>query len=176
MTQAWSKGTAYADISLDIDRKTGDISGKSAEILTTWADEGPGLTLDPEVARLVEQAKALVKPLTSLTLAQAAAEISNLQNGAGESAMGNLIADAQRRAMNTDFAFMNPGGIRAGFDAGEVTWGEVYTAQPFNNVPRLCDVRLRRMCRRPSPKGAAYTRCYGPFVNRISSLSSCGGY
>ncbi|MGE4560596.1 MAG: 5'-nucleotidase C-terminal domain-containing protein, partial [Desulfobulbus sp.] len=49
------------------------------------------------------------------------------------SALGNLIADAQRTQMGTDFAFMNPGGIRADLEAGAVTWGELYTIQPFNN-------------------------------------------
>jgi len=35
--------------------------------------------------------------------------------------------------MGTDFAFMNPGGIRADLDAGPVTWGELFTIQPFGN-------------------------------------------
>ncbi len=28
---------------------------------------------------------------------------------------------------------MNPGGIRADLDAGEITWGELFTIQPFAN-------------------------------------------
>jgi RNA polymerase-binding protein DksA len=28
---------------------------------------------------------------------------------------------------------MNPGGIRASLDAGDVTWGDLYSIQPFNN-------------------------------------------
>src|SRR5690606_25347792 len=52
---------------------------------------------------------------------------------AGESALGNLIADAQRWGLGTEMAFMNPGGIRADLDAGPVTWGELYAIQPFNN-------------------------------------------
>lgn len=51
----------------------------------------------------------------------------------GESALGNLIADAQRWATAADIACMNPGGIRADLDAGEVTWGELFTIQPFGN-------------------------------------------
>ena len=35
--------------------------------------------------------------------------------------------------MGADFAFMNAGGIRADIKAGEVTWGELFTVQPFNN-------------------------------------------
>jgi 5'-nucleotidase len=64
----------------------------------------------------------------------AAADISRTQNSAGESALGNLIADAQRATLVADFAFMNPGGIRSDLMAGEVTWGDLQTVQPFNNI------------------------------------------
>jgi 5'-nucleotidase len=59
--------------------------------------------------------------------------ITAAQNSAGESEMGNLIADAQRWKTGTTFAFMNPGGVRAGLNAGPVTWGDVFTVQPFSN-------------------------------------------
>ena len=55
------------------------------------------------------------------------------QNAAGESILGNVIADAMKAEMKTDFAFMNPGGIRADIDAGPITWGELFTTQPFGN-------------------------------------------
>ena len=58
---------------------------------------------------------------------------SEPENQAGESALGNLIADAQRTALGMDFAFMNPGGIRADLLAGSVTFGELFTVQPFGN-------------------------------------------
>ena len=50
VTQAFSASTAYGDIDLAIDPRSGDIVQKSARILTTWADAGPGLSPDPEVA------------------------------------------------------------------------------------------------------------------------------
>jgi 5'-nucleotidase len=63
----------------------------------------------------------------------ASSALNRSQSPAGESALGNLIADAQRAAMQTDFAFMNPGGIRADLDAGSISWGELFTIQPFGN-------------------------------------------
>ncbi len=106
---------------------------KSASIITTFADEGPGLTPNPEVAEMVAAAEAMVAPLVNQVIADAATDISRAQNAAGESPLGNLIADAQRAAMETDFAFMNPGGIRADLFAGPVTYGELFTVQPFGN-------------------------------------------
>ncbi len=134
VTQAYSAGTAYADIQLGIDPNSKDVVSKSAAIYTTWADAGPGLSPDPQVSDLVAAADAKVAPLTQQVVASAAAEITRTQNDAGESALGNLIADSQRQAMGTDFAFMNPGGIRDDIHAGNVTWGELYTVQPFNNI------------------------------------------
>ncbi|WP_352260316.1 5'-nucleotidase, partial [Psychrobacter sp. TB55-MNA-CIBAN-0194] len=64
-------------------------------------------------------------------LAQGA--LARSETPAGESALGNLIADAQRVATNAQISFMNPGGIRADLDSGEVTWGELFAIQPFAN-------------------------------------------
>ncbi len=133
VTQAFSSGTAYGDIDLEISRASRDVVAKSAAIVTTWADEGPGLAPDVEAAQLTAAAEARVAPLVNQVIGIAARDITRSENAAGESALGNLIADAQRAALNTDFAFMNPGGIRADLAAGEVTWGELFTVQPFGN-------------------------------------------
>lgn len=133
VTQAFASGTAYADIDLEISRASRDVVAKSAAIITTWADEGPGLAPDKQAVALTEAAESKVAPLLNRVIGQAAADITRSQNSAGESALGNLIADAQRAAMSSDFAFMNAGGIRADIAAGEVTWGELFTVQPFGN-------------------------------------------
>lgn len=44
MVQAFSASTAYDDIDLEIDRRTHDVVKKSAAVVTTWGDTGPGLT------------------------------------------------------------------------------------------------------------------------------------
>jgi len=133
VTQSFSASTAYADIDLSVDKKTGDVTQKSAAIVTTWGDEAPGTSPDPEVAELVSAAEELTAPLVNQVVGNAPLDITRTQNSAGESALGNLIADAQRAAMGTDFGFMNPGGIRADLAAGEVTWGDLFTIQPFGN-------------------------------------------
>jgi 5'-nucleotidase len=133
VTQAFSYSTAYADIDVAIDPASKDIVYKSAKIVTPWVDQGPGLTPDPAIASMVSAAAQKVEPLVNRVIGTAAADILRAENSAGESALGNLIADAQRSAMGTDVAFMNPGGIRADLFAGEITWGELFTIQPFNN-------------------------------------------
>ncbi len=133
VTQAYSAGSAYADIDLGIDPRTGDVVEKSAEIVTTWADEGPGRAPDPEVAALVSRADAMVAPVVREIVGRAARNITRTENEAGESALGDLVADAQRKAMNSDFAFMNPGGLRADLRAGSVRRGDLLAIHPFGN-------------------------------------------
>lgn len=60
-------------------------------------------------------------------------DLMRVENSAGESVLGNLIADAQRVALGTDFAFVNPGGIRVDLLKGPVTFGKLFTIQPFGN-------------------------------------------
>jgi 5'-nucleotidase len=133
LTQAFSASTAYGDIDLAISRKSDDVVEKSAAIVTTWGDEGPGLVPDAKVAEIVAQADERVAPLVNRVVGTATNALNRTENSAGESSLGNLIADAQRVTTDAQFAFMNPGGIRADLDAGEVTWGDLFTIQPFGN-------------------------------------------
>ena len=62
------------------------------------------------------------------------------ENRGGESTLGNFVADVQLWALNqdgtrdVDIAFMNPGGLRADIDAGDVTYQEAANVQPFANT------------------------------------------
>jgi 2',3'-cyclic-nucleotide 2'-phosphodiesterase / 3'-nucleotidase / 5'-nucleotidase len=130
LVQAYSSGTAIADVDLEIDPETKDIVNKKAEVVTTFQE---GVTPDPEIKEMVETFVADVEPIINEVVGVAATELTGEQNEHGESTLGNLIADSMRAEMNTDFAFMNPGGIRANLNAGEITWGELFTIQPFGN-------------------------------------------
>jgi 5'-nucleotidase len=161
ITQAFSYSTAFADIDLTIDRAKRDIVEKKAEIVTTFHE---GITPDPEVAALVKRHEDRVAPLVNRVVGTAAGRITADQNPAGESPLGNLVADAQRDAMDTQFAFMNPGGIRAPIEAGEVTWGEIYAVQPFaNDLVKMTLTgdqvyRLLNQQWQPQPDGSVRTR------------------
>lgn len=133
LTQAFSASTAYGDIDLAISRKSADVVEKSAAIVTTWGDEGPGLVPDVKVAEIVAQADERVAPLVNRLVGTVTTALTRTENSAGESSLGNLIADAQRVSTDAEFAFMNPGGIRNDLNAGEVLWGELFSIQPFGN-------------------------------------------
>ena len=58
-----------------------------------------------------------------------------------ESPLGNLFADLMRAARpGADVALTNGGGLRADLPAGELTYGDLYEAMPFDN--RFATVKL----------------------------------
>jgi 5'-nucleotidase len=138
VTQAFSAGTAYDDIDLTIDPLTKDVVTKSAKIVTTFADVAPGNTPDAAAAALTAAAEARVAPLVNQVVGFSTTSFTRDGGSAGESALGDIIADAQNLAEGTQFAFMNPGGIRADLvvpsGGGNITWNTLFTIQPFGNT------------------------------------------
>ncbi|WP_066321193.1 bifunctional 2',3'-cyclic-nucleotide 2'-phosphodiesterase/3'-nucleotidase [Bacillus sp. FJAT-29814] len=134
IVQAYSYGSAFSDVDLLINPKTGDIVKKEAEIVTVFQSD---YTPDPAVSAIMKKYEDQVAPikaelvgssLTSLVKAYPSTE------AVGDNGLGNLIADGMKAAMNSDFALMNGGGVRANLDAGEVTFGDLFSIQPFGNV------------------------------------------
>lgn len=140
ITQAFFSGSAYGDIELEIDERSGDVVATSSAIVTTYADAGPGLQPDAAAAALVARAQQSVDAIVKQVVAEAAEDVPNSTGENGESPLGQLIADAQRAALRADVALMNPGGIRWGLSAGSITWGDVFSVHPFGN--RIMRVEL----------------------------------
>ena len=131
VTGAHSAGRAFADVDLVLDRSTGDVVSRTAEIVPV--SSAASIAPNVKVADIVARALAEVAPVVNTVIAHAASDMSRTQNAAGESELGNLIADAQRWKGATQVAFLNPGGIRTDLAAGEVTYGELFAIQPFSN-------------------------------------------
>ncbi|WP_308638559.1 bifunctional 2',3'-cyclic-nucleotide 2'-phosphodiesterase/3'-nucleotidase [Paenibacillus silvisoli] len=127
--QAYSYGTAFADVDLEIDPATHDIVKKTANIVDV---KQAGITPDPAVVALVQAALArhpeLAQPVGTTDMLYPKANAYTQ-----EIALGSLIADAMKDAMQSDFAFMNPGGIRADLPAGSVLYSDLFRIQPFGN-------------------------------------------
>ncbi|WP_145410844.1 5'-nucleotidase C-terminal domain-containing protein [Paenibacillus xylanexedens] len=136
IVQAYSYGTAFEDIKLMIDPKTGDVTEKSATVTTTFQE---GVKEDPETLAIIKKSldkhPELTKPVGTTDGSVTRTDAYN-----NEAPLGNLIADAMRQAdfgddaEAADFAFMNPGGIRADLPQGDVTFADLAKIQPFGNT------------------------------------------
>lgn len=130
-TQAYSYGRAFADVDIVIDPLTGEVTHASARIVPAYKN---GTAPDPEALSLLRMSEEAVGPLTARAITTASTEITRSQTEAGESALGNLVADGQRAAMNADIAFITTGSLRAEIPEGNVTWGDLYAVQPFSST------------------------------------------
>jgi 5'-nucleotidase len=133
VTQAYSYGIAFSQIDLEIDRRTHDVIAKSARIIPVWADVPPGTPGDENARQLVQSAQSIVQAKVSRVVATLPQALTRATSDAGESILGDLVADSQRAATHADIALMNPGGLRSDLRAGSLTWGDVLTLQPFGN-------------------------------------------
>jgi 5'-nucleotidase len=144
VTMADTRGRLFTDIDVTLNRVTKDLTVQSIENV---ANLQAGVTPDPVVTALIDKYQTLSDPLANQVIGTVTTDISRTGNLAGESALGDIIADAQHEAtMDPGFggavaAFMNPGGIRANIDFvssgpeadGEFTFGEAFGVQPFGN-------------------------------------------
>jgi 2',3'-cyclic-nucleotide 2'-phosphodiesterase (5'-nucleotidase family) len=145
VVQASSFGRAFDDVHLLLDRQSRTIAGSWASIQPVWENTdpvstdpaAPAVPQDPKVKAIVDAALAATDPVTQQVVNTAAADVPFQGNGgatpAGESPAGDLIADAQRSFAKTQLAFVNTGSVRAGLRAGEVTFGDLFTMQPFQD-------------------------------------------
>jgi 5'-nucleotidase len=141
VTSASSFGRLVTDIDLRIDRATGDvIRAKANNVIVKRTEK------DPRQTDLITRYDTAIAPIAqkvvgSTTGALDRNRVELFPTGStfalGESTLGDVIADAQLAATDDEVgavaAFMNPGGVRADLDAGDVTYEEAFTVQPFAN-------------------------------------------
>ncbi len=147
VTSAGYNGRYMTDINLTINATNDQVSDKSA---TNVPVETPYLTAVPNAAMktLLDQYRAASAPLANRVIGSITADITRAGNAAGESALGDVIADAQLAntqspdEANAVIAMTNPGGIRTdllynqisgGELPGQITFAEAFAVQPFSN-------------------------------------------
>jgi 5'-nucleotidase len=135
VTSAGSFGKLLTDVNLTLDRRSGQPTRITADNLVVTRD----VAKDADQTALIDRYKAIAGPIGDRQIGTAAADITRDATPAGESALGDVIADSQLEATQpagfggAQIAFMNPGGIRADLAAGPVTFAEAFTIQPFGN-------------------------------------------
>ena len=153
VTMAYHSGRMFTDIDVSLSRQTGDMTVVSLDNTENFQD---GVTPAADLTALIDKYDALSAPLGNVVIGSITADITETNKdatvpdplGTGESALGDVIADAQWSATSgaatgmAVAAFMNPGGIRddmlfaeisGGEAAGEITYSEAFSVQPFGN-------------------------------------------
>jgi 5'-nucleotidase len=163
VTSAGSFGTLVTNIDFTLDRRTKQFATINAHNVIvengvrlpdgSWAKDAQGnfirntALVDPAEKTIVDKYRTAIAPIANRVVGKITADITRAPSPAQETALGDVIADGMlaytKTAAGAQLAFMNPGGIRAdlsfanspgGEAPGEVTFGECFTVQPFNNL------------------------------------------
>jgi 5'-nucleotidase len=198
ITSASSFGRILSDITLTIDDRTGKLVQASANniiVENAINTPAPGVTripdptkADPQMQAVVDQYVTAAAPLANVVIGKIQGDLTRTPSPRGESALGDVIADAQLAATapanlgDADLAFMNPGGIRndlrvsdisGGEAPGEVTYGEAFTVQPFGNslvTKTMTGAMIRSLLEQQFPG------CGGQTVQRTLQISNTFSY
>jgi 5'-nucleotidase len=169
VTSAGKYGTLLTDIDLAVVPRRGVVERRARNLIVqgegfrAGADSVPVSALfpvfpsDPGIAALVNRYAAAAAPLAERPVGHLLATASRDKSPAGETAAGDLIADAQLAATSpaaaggAQIAFMNGTGVRADIVPladGTLTYGAIYAAQPFANslvVKTFTGAQVRRL-------------------------------
>jgi 5'-nucleotidase len=91
VTSAGSFGRLVTDVTVTIDRRSGQTRRVTADNLVVTRD----VAQDPAQTALIARYKAIAGPIGDRVIGQAAADITRAATPAGESALGDVIADSR---------------------------------------------------------------------------------
>jgi len=129
VVEASSYGAAFDRVQMTLDRRSGEVTAKSAQTPTTWNDE---VAPDPEVAALVARYRALLGGMGERVVGTLARPLERQALGAPDS-LGGVAAQAQRRAARADVAFVEEGNARASLRAGPVTYSKLFESSAYEH-------------------------------------------
>lgn len=153
IVEAYARGRAFSRIDLRVDGTTHrvleskvfpphELCPKLTEggpcTLTEY--EGQPTTEDLDVAQAIEPALAQAQHFREAPIGCTVSEAMSCEHGI-ESALGNLFADLLRESVTgADVAILNGGSLRADLPAGELSYGQLFEAMPFDNL--VAKIRL----------------------------------
>jgi 5'-nucleotidase len=170
LTSAGQYGTLLTHIQLSIDSKTLKIQHKTAnnvivqsEAFTNAAGQQvsvsqalPSFGKEKTVEKIVNDYRLASQIQVQKVISHLPTSMTRKSSPSGESALGNLIADAQwastapKERGSSDFALMNPGGVRSDLiiqpGGGTVNFGQLFKVQPFGNtmvVKRMTGAQIK---------------------------------
>ncbi|MBR1146305.1 bifunctional UDP-sugar hydrolase/5'-nucleotidase [Bradyrhizobium sp. AUGA SZCCT0431] len=132
-------GTIVTAIDVKLDPKSRDIiSARASNTIVRTAT----YARNPEQTALIEAYDRVAAPIANRPAGSITETLSRVPNNAGESPLGDVIADAQLAATSAPanggavMAFTNPGGVRIDItrkEDGAVTYADLFASQPFRN-------------------------------------------
>ncbi|MCT8857634.1 bifunctional UDP-sugar hydrolase/5'-nucleotidase UshA [Shewanella xiamenensis] len=125
---------SYKLVPVNLVKEVTDEAGNKKKVLV-----GEKIEPDTELKELLsyyqEKGQAKLDEVIATTDALLDGERANVRNK--QTNLGRMLAMAQSAKVSADFGVMNSGGVRASIKAGNITYRDVLTVQPFGNMVTL---------------------------------------
>lgn len=161
VTSAGRSGTLLTDITLSFDTAARRVTVKRADNLIVQGEgydsaNGPvavsgdfaSYPADGRVKELVDRYAAAAEPIARRVVGRLAGPATRDLTPAGESTLGDMLADVYRAGTGAEIGIMNGFGVRADLvpdAAGGVSYGQLYAAMPFANVLQVKGLTGRQL-------------------------------
>ncbi|MGN2639635.1 bifunctional metallophosphatase/5'-nucleotidase [Nocardia takedensis] len=166
-----SQAASYGRLITDLTLRFGDGPARASAVNRVVTRE---VTPDSATEALIDFYAEQANPRAKRVVGTAADTLPRQPNPAGESPLGSVIAEAMltvtAQPAAAGAALMNPGGVRADLKPGAITYGDIFTVQPFGNqvvTVTLTGAQLLRLLEQQwkdpnkptvlSPAGLSYT-------------------
>jgi 5'-nucleotidase / UDP-sugar diphosphatase len=124
----------YKLIPVNLKKSVTDDAGNKSKVLIADAIEEDA-ALKELLKYYQDQGSAKLSEVIATTDDLLDGERANVRNM--QTNLGRLLADAQRTKVKADIGVMNSGGVRASIAAGNISYRDVLTVQPFGNMVTL---------------------------------------
>ncbi|MDO5035133.1 MAG: bifunctional UDP-sugar hydrolase/5'-nucleotidase [Actinomycetaceae bacterium] len=135
--QGFEFGKVLNDYDFTFNTQTKKLESVTGEQYTY--EDAEALSPDASIAAMVTAAQEEAQELGQKKIGHIDAPLRKAGVSGAEGSFSNVIATAQRGFMEkktgrpVDLGIMNEGGVRTEFEAGDVTYADALTAQPFDN-------------------------------------------
>ncbi|MCT1450073.1 bifunctional UDP-sugar hydrolase/5'-nucleotidase [Corynebacterium sp. p3-SID1194] len=147
VAQAGQYSQGFANVDLSIDRATKKITVDDAKVVDNATVLGCTDKKYPEIATIVDAAEAEAEEQGKQVVAKTPVDFTRGKNEGAESgsnrgvesSLNNLLAEAAKwsvaanSSVTPDIGIMNAGGVRDDLPAGDITYQQAFSVQPFGN-------------------------------------------
>ncbi|SDZ54641.1 2',3'-cyclic-nucleotide 2'-phosphodiesterase / 3'-nucleotidase / 5'-nucleotidase [Evansella caseinilytica] len=139
IVQAGSYGSHVGKLQISIDPDSKEVATVSGELQRIDA-----LTeTDPDVQEIIDYWNGQMEDILNIVIGESDTGLSRDGRFDGDAPLGNFWTDAMRYIADADIAFTNNGGIRDSIAPGEITVGDIYRIEPFDNQIMLIEMTGR---------------------------------
>lgn len=155
---------------INLEVKDGKIISKTAELLSSEsAKETP---LDTEISAFIDNIKTANEPIFAKVVTKTDIDLDGERENVRtkETNLGNLSADAVRKASGADIGFVNGGNIRTSIPVGDITFAKVAELFPFGNTVQVKKITGADLIKVLEVSVSGYPATQGGFL-QVSGLS-----